>query len=133
MSRELFGTDGVRGLAGEYPLDDDGARKIGMAVGQHFTQPGQRVIMAQDPRRSSAAIVASLTVGVNANGVDVVAVGVLPAPGLAYLTRQGDFAAGVMVTASHNPVEYNGVKVFDSHGDKLTDETESILNKLIVD
>jgi len=133
MSRELFGTDGVRGLAGEYPLDDDGARKIGMAVGQHFAQSGQRVIMAQDPRRSSAAIVASLTAGLNAMGVDVVSVGVLPTPGLAYLTRQGDYAAGVMVTASHNPVEYNGVKVFDSHGDKLTDETESILNKLIVD
>lgn len=133
MSRELFGTDGVRGLAGQYPLDQAGATTIGRAVGMHFATPGQQVVMAADPRESSAMLVASVTAGLLQVGVDVVYAGVLPTPGLAYLTREGDFAAGVMITASHNPVEYNGIKVFDEHGDKLSDETEATLNKLIVE
>lgn len=132
MSRELFGTDGVRGLAGEYPLDSQGSRSIGMAVGTHFAQPGQKVIIGCDTRESSAAIVADITAGLNAVGVDVVSAGVLPTPGLSYLTRERqEFVAGVMVTASHNPYQYNGVKVFDSSGNKLPDETETILNGLI--
>ena len=132
MSRELFGTDGVRGLAGQYPLDDTGAKRIGMAVGTHFAQAGQRIVIGRDPRESSAGLVKALTDGLTAAGVNVTDVGVLPTPGLAYLTRQGgDFAAGVMVTASHNPHQYNGVKVFDVNGDKLSDETETALNELI--
>ena len=134
MSRDLFGTDGVRGLAGEYPLDGEGARRIGMAVGAHFAQPGQQVVIGCDTRESSARIVADLTAGLNAVGVNVVSADVLPTPGLAYLTREhAEFVAGVMITASHNPYQYNGVKVFDINGDKLTDETETILNKLIVE
>ncbi len=133
MNRELFGTDGVRGLAGQYPLDEAGMLKIGRAVGSHFAQAGQRIVIGADTRESSATLVANITKGLLQVGVDVVYAGVLPTPGLAYLTREGDYAAGVMITASHNPVEYNGVKVFDVHGDKLTDETEATLNKLIVD
>lgn len=134
MSRELFGTDGVRGLAGQYPLDSEGSRRIGMAVGMHFAKPGQQVIIGCDTRQSSPQIVADLTAGLTAVGVNVVDVGVITTPGLAYLTREGDgFAAGIMVTASHNPYQYNGIKVFDSEGGKLSDETEAILNKLIID
>ncbi len=132
MSRALFGTDGVRGLAGQYPLDDAGAVMIGRAVGTLFAQQGQSVVIAGDPRESSASLVAALTKGLIAVGVNVVNIGVIPTPGLAYLTRQNDeFAAGVMVTASHNPYEYNGVKVFDSKGGKLSDEIEAQLNNLI--
>ncbi len=131
--RELFGTDGVRGLAGKYPLDPVGAMKIGMAVGTHFAKPGQRIVLGNDPRESSAGLVKALVEGLTAVGVHVTQVGIIPTPGLAYLTREGrDFVAGVMVTASHNPYEYNGVKVFDKHGGKLTDKAEAILNKLIV-
>ncbi|PIZ62730.1 phosphoglucosamine mutase [Candidatus Saccharibacteria bacterium CG_4_10_14_0_2_um_filter_52_9] len=134
MSRDLFGTDGVRGLAGDYPLDHDGAVRIGMAVGTHFAEPGQRVVMGCDPRESSAGLIKALTEGLNKAGVHVTFAGVLPTPGLAYLTRQGDeFVVGVMVTASHNPRQYNGVKVFTAKGGKLNDATEATLNKLIVD
>jgi len=134
MSRELFGTDGVRGIAGEFPLNDEGAKRIGMAVGAHFAKPGQRIVIGNDPRESSAGLVKALTAGLTAVGVNVTAVGVLPTPGLAYLTREGkNFVAGVMVTASHNPRQYNGVKVFDANGDKLSDDTEATLNKLIED
>ena len=132
MNRQLFGTDGVRGLAGQYPLDEAGAKRIGMAVGTHFAEPGQRVVIGCDPRESSAGLVEALTSGLTAVGVNVTSLGVITTPGLAYLTRQGeDFVAGVMVTASHNPYEYNGVKVFDQYGDKLVDDTEAELNGLI--
>jgi phosphoglucosamine mutase len=131
MSRQLFGTDGIRGLAGQYPLDPAGAQLIGRAIGTHFAEPGRRIILGRDPRESSEALAADLLKSLNAVGVDVVQVGILPTPGLDYLTREGDFAAGVMVTASHNPYQYNGVKVFDGHGDKLSDDTEAALNRLI--
>lgn len=132
MGRDLFGTDGVRGLAGKYPLDEAGAKRIGEAVGKHFAEPGQRIVIGCDTRESSEALVSALTAGLTAVGVNVTSLGVIPTPGLAYLTREGqDFVAGVMVTASHNPYEYNGVKVFDGNGDKLTDDTETQLNGLI--
>lgn len=132
MSRELFGTDGIRGLAGQYPLDDRGAEQIGRAIGAHFAQPGQAIVMASDPRESSDSLVKAVSKGVRAVGINVTFIGVLPTPGLAYVAREHDaFVAGVMVTASHNPVEYNGIKVFDGQGDKLPDEAEAALNKLI--
>lgn len=132
MSRALFGTDGVRGIAGDFPLDQDGATKIGRAVGTHFAQPGQSIVLASDPRESSADLVHYVSEGLNQVGVDVVYIGVLPTPGLAYITRENtQFVAGVMITASHNPKEYNGIKVFDGNGDKLSDEVETRLNMLI--
>lgn len=131
MSRELFGTDGVRGLYGQYPIDVVGAERIGRAVGTQFAGPGQRIIVGRDPRESSEPLARALIKGLTAVGVDVVPAGVLPTPGLAYLTKNGDFAAGVMITASHNPREYNGFKVFDGNGDKLPDGSEAELNSLI--
>ncbi len=132
MDRDLFGTDGLRGLAGQYPLDDIGAEQIGMSVGTQFAKPGQRIIIASDPRESSAGLVEAVTHGLTAVGANVTSIGVIPTPGLAYLTREGDeFAAGVMITASHNPYQYNGVKVFDRRGDKLSDASEAALNGLI--
>jgi phosphoglucosamine mutase len=131
VNRNLFGTDGVRGIAGDYPLDDDGAKRIGAAIGSYFGKPGQAIVIGCDPRRSSAQLVAKVSEGLLETGVNVLSAGVLPTPGLAYLTREGDFAAGVMITASHNPYEYNGVKCFDSNGGKLNDEIESKLNELI--
>jgi phosphoglucosamine mutase len=132
MSRDLFGTDGVRGLAGQYPLDDKGAQRIGRAIGTYFAQPGQQIVIGCDTRESSAQIVQSLINGLTGVGVNVTLAGVLPTPGLAYITgAQADFVAGVMVTASHNPYQYNGIKVFDSTGGKLTDAIEAELNDLI--
>lgn len=132
MTRDLFGTDGVRGLAGEYPLDDEGVRRIGKAVGTHFAQAGEKIVIGWDTRESSEAIVRNLAGGLQEVGIEVVLVGILPTPGLSYLTRENaDFVAGFMVTASHNPYQYNGIKVFDAGGDKLSDETEVTLNRLI--
>jgi phosphoglucosamine mutase len=133
MSRELFGTDGVRGVAGEYPLDPEGTEQIGMAVGTHFAEEGETVLLGYDPRESSPELAKGLVTGIIATGANVEVVGVLPTPGLAYLTREGNVAAGVMVTASHNPYGDNGVKVFDRTGGKLPDETEVTLNGMIVD
>lgn len=134
MTRALFGTDGVRGIAGEYPLDQAGTISIGRALGTHFAKQGQQVVIGWDPRASSSEIVDNMVAGLNQVGVDVVMLGVVPTPGLAYTTRENEqFVAGIMVTASHNPVQYNGVKAFDANGDKLTDETEAKLNKLIKD
>lgn len=132
MNRDLFGTDGVRGLAGQYPLDQAGATQIGKAVGMHFAQTGQQIVIGSDPRQSSSQLVAAVSAGLQSVGVDVVSAGTIPTPGLAYVTRRHDnFVAGVMITASHNPYQYNGIKVFDANGDKLPDSTEGALNDLI--
>lgn len=132
MGRELFGTDGVRGIAGDFPLDDDGSLRIGKAVGMQFAELGQTVVLGRDPRQSSDPIADKIIEGLNYVGVNVVTVGVLPTPGVAYLTREHDeFVAGIMITASHNPYQYNGVKVFDKNGDKLPDNIEAKLNALI--
>lgn len=134
MSRELFGTDGVRGVAGEYPLDEAGARAIGRAVGSHFARAGESIVIGWDPRESSVPIVEAICEGLAGVGIEVVRAGVLPTPGLAYVTGMNtEFVAGIMVTASHNPYQYNGVKVFDDKGGKLSDDTEAVLNKLIVE
>jgi len=132
MGRELFGTDGIRGVAGEYPLDQSGAEQVGRAVGVHFAKPDEVVLLGWDPRESSAMIVDALTKGLVAVGVHVEQLGILPTPGLAFLTREDKAAkAGIMVTASHNPYTDNGIKVFSSEGSKLPDDTEEKLNTLI--
>ena len=129
MSRALFGTDGVRGVAGEYPLDDTGAFAIGRAVGTQFAKEGEQIVMACDTRESSEHLVGRIAEGLRSVGVNVVFTGVMPTPGLAYVTaRHPEFVAGVMITASHNPFEYNGVKVFSAEGGKLPDAAEEKLN-----
>ncbi|MBL8121135.1 phosphoglucosamine mutase [Candidatus Saccharibacteria bacterium] len=129
MSRELFGTDGVRAIAGQYPLDDAGATAIGRAVGTQFAEPGQQIVIACDTRESSTLLVEIISNGMRQVGVNVVFIGVIPTPGLAYITAQhSEFVAGVMITASHNPYEYNGVKVFSPAGGKLPDAAEERLN-----
>jgi phosphoglucosamine mutase len=132
MARELFGTDGVRGLAGQYPLDSDGAYRIGKAVGTHFAKVGEQIVIGWDTRESSEIIVADMIRGLSDAGAHTVKAGVIPTPGLSYVTREkSEFMAGIMITASHNPYQYNGVKVFDANGDKLPDQLEAELNTLI--
>lgn len=131
MIDKLFGTDGIRGVAGLYPLDKSGCIQIGKAIGVYFAKPGDKILIGCDPRQSSDEIVQNVTSGLVAVGVDVISVGVLPTPALAYLTKNSDAVAGVMITASHNPYTDNGIKVFTSSGGKLLDETEEKLNDLI--
>src|SRR5205814_9112290 len=135
----LFGTDGVRGIAGEYPLDRATVAKLGAALGtvlarEVSTRP-LRVVLGEDTRESSASISRRLAAGLKSKGVEVVYAGVITTPGVAFLTRHHGFAAGVMVSASHNPYQDNGVKVLSSSGTKLPEalelEVERALNRVV--
>ncbi len=128
MSR-LFGTDGIRGVA-NLDLKPTLAYALGRAVAQRLG--GDRaIVVGQDTRRSGDMFVAAITAGATSLGTDVHVVGVVPTPALAYITGQGPFAAGIMVSASHNPATDNGLKVLDEHGLKLDDALENELEALI--
>lgn len=132
MNNQLFGTDGIRGAAGNYPLNEDGMTRIGKAVGTYFTGTAH-VLIGWDPRESSKGLVENAVKGLVAVGAEVHKVGIIPTPGLAYLTRQQGAKAGIMITASHNPYTDNGVKVFTPDGRKLSDDDQTGLNQLIED
>jgi phosphoglucosamine mutase len=124
--RQLFGTDGIRGVAGEYPLDQKTVVAIGRALGQRLAarDKSARVVIGQDTRESSAWISAALAAGLESAEVQVVSAGVITTPGIAYLTRFNKFSAGIVISASHNPWQDNGIKVFGANGYKLSDEIE---------
>lgn len=131
MSRMYFGTDGIRGPAGQYPLDPTGAYRVGKVTGQYFAKPGETVLLGRDPRESSVMLEVAITAGLQATGVRVKLLGVVPTPALIYLTQKSDAAAGVMITASHNPYTDNGIKIVTSNGQKLPDATEEEVDALI--
>lgn len=122
--RKLFGTDGIRGVAGEYPLDRKTVYAIGRAVGHHLPAGPRRVIIGQDTRESSFWIAAVLAGGLAAAQVKVESAGVITTPGIAYLTHTQGCSAGIVISASHNPWQDNGIKLFGSDGYKLPDATE---------
>ncbi|MBI4463562.1 MAG: phosphoglucosamine mutase, partial [Acidobacteria bacterium] len=126
MEKRLFGTDGIRGVAGEPPLDSATVLAVGMCVGQYLLRKAsnQRVLIGEDPRESSRWIAETMAAGLHKVGVEIVTAGVITTPGLAYLTASERFAAGVMISASHNPYRDNGIKIFSSTGFKLPDEDE---------
>lgn len=131
MQARVFGTDGIRTQAGQYPLDDLGLNKIGLAIGEFFKTEKKPILIGWDPRESSTDIRDKLSSAIIKTGVDVIHIGVLPTPALAYLTNVNSVAAGVMITASHNPYTDNGIKIFLPSGNKLSDETEDHINMLI--
>ncbi len=134
--RLLFGTDGIRGVAGIPPLDPNTVYAIGAAVGGHLARNnprGAQVVIGQDTRESGAWIGEELTRGFTHGGVRVRRAGVITTPGIAYLARTGDFVAGIVISASHNPWTDNGIKVFGHDGYKLSDEVEEHLEKHIFD
>ena len=123
---QLFGTDGIRGVAGQYPLDPNTVLNIGRALGivlRNSTAP-VRVVLGKDTRESNEWISRALASGLVATGAHVADAGIIPTPGIAFLTRQREFSAGVMVSASHNPYEDNGIKVFSPAGTKLAEAQE---------
>jgi phosphoglucosamine mutase len=130
---QLFGTDGVRGVAGEYPLDRATVGKLGHALGTVLTRAEisrpLRAVLGEDTRESSSWISAAVAAGLRSAGVEVSYAGVITTPGVAFLTRQGGFAAGIMVSASHNPFADNGIKVLSSSGTKLSEATELEIEK----
>ena len=132
---QLFGTDGVRGVAGEYPLDRETVGQLGHALGVVLekTVPARplRVVLGEDTRESSSWISRALAGGLRASGVEVFYAGVITTPGVAFLARNHGFAAGVMISASHNPFEDNGVKVLSSSGTKLPEALELEIEKAL--
>ena len=132
--REFFGTDGVRGIANT-ELDCDLAYKLGRAGGYVLTKGKEKVkvIVGKDTRVSGDMLESALIAGLMSVGCDVITVGVIPTPGVAYLTRFYNADCGVVISASHNPVEYNGIKFFNQDGYKLDDEIELEIEKYIKD
>ncbi len=131
--RQLFGTDGIRAVAGEFPLTKQSTYLIGRALGHELVrnQPRARAVIGQDTRESSRWIADRVAEGLAAVGVDVHSAGVITTPGVAYLARSRKMAAGVVISASHNPWTDNGIKVFSGDGFKLTDERELAIEKEI--
>ncbi len=127
MARKLFGTDGIRGTANLEPMTADVALRVGMAAGREFTRGGHRhrVVIGKDTRLSGYLLEPALTAGFVAVGMDVVLVGPLPTPAVAMLTRSLRADLGVVISASHNPFEDNGIKLFGPDGYKLSDRVEA--------
>jgi phosphoglucosamine mutase len=129
MGRKYFGTDGVRGLVGVSPITPDFVMRLGYAAGnvltKNYTASGRpTVLIGKDTRISGYMLEAALEAGFAAAGVDVMLAGPMPTPAIAYLTRALRLAAGVVISASHNPFQDNGIKFFSEHGTKLPDEVE---------
>ncbi len=133
MSRNYFGTDGVRGRANEYPMTAELALKLGIAAGQFFRRDNltHRVVIGKDTRRSGYMLENALTAGLTAMGMDVFLLGPVPTPAVGILTRNMRADLGVMISASHNAAEDNGIKFFGPDGYKLSDEAEKEIEALI--
>ena len=129
MARELFGTDGIRGVAGKYPLDHKTANAVGAALGKWVLASHQQpeVVIGMDTRESGPWLAAEVAGGLAGQGVASDFAGVTTTPGVAFLARNGPFAAGVMISASHNPYQDNGIKLIGHTGYKLPDEQEESL------
>src|SRR6201996_3740416 len=137
MARRFFGTDGIRGKVGDAPITPDFVLRLGYAAGKvlaggdRWARTGTRptVLIGKDTRVSGYMLEAALESGFSAAGVDVMLAGPMPTPGVAYLTRALRLAAGVVISASHNPYYDNGIKFFSADGNKLPDEVESLIEE----
>lgn len=131
---KLFGTDGIRGVANEFPMTTDLAMKVGCSTAFFFKSKHRRpkIIIGKDTRLSGYMIETAITSGICAMGVDVLLLGPLPTPGIAYITSSMRADAGIVISASHNSYEYNGIKIFGNDGFKLPDETEKFMEELIL-
>ena len=137
----LFGTDGVRGTAGTFPLDPPTVRRLGAAlVRSPFARASgsgasrrMKILIGRDTRESGAWIEAELAHGASGEGASVTSVGVVPTPAVAYLTRAHGYDAGVVISASHNPFEDNGIKVFSGSGEKFTERIEREVEAIVAD
>lgn len=130
--RKYFGTDGIRGIAGE-SLTADLSFKVGKALGKLLTEKKEhpKVVIGRDTRISCDMIEQALTAGLTSTGVNVMTVGTIPTPAVAYLTKTIETDSGIMISASHNPYQDNGIKIFGPDGFKLTDEEELEIESLI--
>lgn len=129
MSRKYFGTDGIRGRVGSFPITPEFVLKLGWAVGRVFSEEKgrARVLIGKDTRISGYMFESALEAGLVAAGVDVSLLGPMPTPAIAYLTRTFRCQAGIVISASHNPFDDNGIKFFGADGRKLSDEIEAAI------
>lgn len=132
MSRKYFGTDGIRGHVGQFPITPDFMLKLGWAAGAAFRKHGKsRILIGKDTRISGYMFESALQAGLSAAGADVLLLGPMPTPAVAYLTRTFHADAGIVISASHNPHHDNGIKFFSSRGTKLPDEVELMIEELL--
>jgi phosphoglucosamine mutase len=138
MAKELFGTDGIRGIPGEYPLDDATLDRVGLALGNYLRSQGfandksPSVLIGRDTRESGPHIAERIACGLAAGGANPISAGVLTTPGVAWLVNREGFAAGVVISASHNPYHDNGVKLISSTGMKFPDAIEAALEQVVL-
>ncbi|HEY7191576.1 MAG TPA: phosphoglucosamine mutase [Vicinamibacterales bacterium] len=137
---KLFGTDGVRGKAGEAPLDAATIRRLGAALVRAMRQgqasasaPGLKFLIGRDTRESGEWIERELAFGVRSQGGTLTSAGIIPTPAVAYLTPRMGYTAGVVISASHNPFEDNGIKVFSGAGEKFTEALEQLVESIVAD
>jgi len=132
---KLFGTDGIRGKAGVAPLDPATVARVGAALVRSLGDTGKpvRVLIGRDTRESGDWIEQELTRGLTGEGATAVSIGVIPTPAVAYLTSSQGFDAGIVISASHNPYEDNGIKIFSCRGEKLDEKLEAGIERLIAD
>lgn len=128
MARKFFGTDGIRGRVGEYPITAEFMLKLGWATGRVLGgRQATRVVIGKDTRISGYMFESALEAGLSAAGIDIRLLGPMPTPGIAYLTRTLHACAGIVISASHNPYQDNGIKFFSAHGTKLADDVEAAI------
>jgi phosphoglucosamine mutase len=134
-TRRLFGTDGIRGVANQYPMTAEIALALGRAVAERFRKGGRRcrVVIGKDTRLSGYMIESALEAGIVSAGADVMLVGPLPTPAIAFITSSMRADAGVVISASHNPYQDNGIKIFASDGFKLPDDVEADIERRMAD
>jgi phosphoglucosamine mutase len=130
---KLFGTDGIRGIANKYPMTPEMAVKIGQAISLILKSDGRRprIIIGKDTRLSGYMLENALVAGITSMGADAISIGPIPTPGIAFITKNMDADAGIVISASHNPFEDNGIKVFSGTGFKLPDKMENDIEELI--
>ena len=132
MTKKYFGTDGIRGRVGEFPITPDFMLKLGWAAGMAFRSMGAcRILVGKDTRISGYMFESALEAGLSAAGADVMLLGPMPTPAIAYLTRTFHAEAGIVISASHNPHDDNGIKFFSGQGTKLPDEIEHMIEELL--
>lgn len=132
MTKKYFGTDGIRGRVGVYPITPDFMLKLGWATGMAFRSKGIcRVLVGKDTRISGYMFESALEAGLSAAGADVMLLGPMPTPAIAYLTRTFHAEAGIVISASHNPHDDNGIKFFSGEGTKLPDDVELMIEELL--
>jgi phosphoglucosamine mutase len=131
--KKLFGTDGIRGIANEYPMTAEVALNVGRAIAYLSKRKGHspRILLGKDTRLSGDMFESSLMSGICSMGVNAISVGVIPTPGIAFLTHNMRADAGIVISASHNPMQDNGIKIFNGEGFKFSDEKENQIEELV--